>query len=344
MRNPEVSEGRDYSLWEEDDPEEERPFTGAAPALPLVLSVGPEGARRLDKWLAEQLTQHSRERLKTWIEAGAVEVDGLKGHVRQTLYADQQVRVVPQEAAQDRAYLPEAIDLDVIAEDDALLVVNKPAGLVVHPAAGNWNGTLLNGLIHRLPQLTSLPRAGIVHRLDKDTSGLMVVAKTLESQTDLVRQLQARSVGRDYLALVAGEPGPAGKIEGAIGRDPRERTRMAVLAAEAAGAKPAITHFRLLARGHLGKVAVALLVCRLETGRTHQIRVHLSHRGWPIVGDTQYARTNVGALFPRQALHAGRLTLVHPTTRANVTWQAPAPLDMLALFQSAGVSGGLDGF
>ena len=250
MRNPEVSEGRDYSLWEEDDPEEERPFAGVPPASPLTLSVGPEGARRLDKWLAEQLTQYSRERLKTWIEAGAVEVDGGKGHVRQTLYADQQVRVVPQEAVEDRAYLPEAIDLDVIAEDDALLVVNKPAGLVVHPAAGNWSGTLLNGLIHRLPQLASVPRAGIVHRLDKDTSGLMVVAKTLESQTDLVRQLQARTVGRDYLALVAGEPSPAGKIEGAIGRDPRERTRMAVLQAEAAGAKPAITHFRLLARGH----------------------------------------------------------------------------------------------
>jgi 23S rRNA pseudouridine1911/1915/1917 synthase len=344
MRNPEVSEGRDYSLWEEDDPEEERPVTGAAPALPILLSVGPEGARRLDKWLAEQLSQYSRERLKTWIDAGAVEVDGLKGQVRQTLYADQQVRVVPQEAEEDRAYLPEAIDLDVIAEDDALMVVNKPAGLVVHPGAGNWSGTLLNGLIHRLPPLASVPRAGIVHRLDKDTSGLMVIAKTLESQTDLVRQLQARTVGRDYLALVAGEPGPSGKIEGAIGRDPRERMRMAVLRDEAPGAKPAITHFRLLARGQLGKIPIALLACRLETGRTHQIRVHLSHRGWPIVGDTQYARTNVGALFPRQALHAGRLTLEHPTTRICATWQAMPPDDLLALYRSAGVFAGLDGF
>lgn len=313
-------------------------------AAPILLSVGPEGARRLDKWLAEELTQFSRERLKSWIEAGAVEVDGVTASVRQTLYADQKVRILPQAGKEDRAYAAEAIALDVVAEDDTLIIINKPAGLVVHPAAGNWSGTLLNGLLYHAPALAGIPRAGIVHRLDKDTSGLMVVAKTLEAQTDLVRQLQARTVGREYLALVAGEPGPAGRVEGAIGRDPRERTRMAVLADGAAGAKAATTHFRLLTRGRIGKIAVALLACRLETGRTHQIRVHLAHRGWPIVGDHPYARSNIAALFSRQALHAARLGLIHPATGAAVSWYAPPPEDLLALYQRANVVAGLDAF
>jgi 23S rRNA pseudouridine1911/1915/1917 synthase len=344
MRNPEVSEGRDYSLWEEGDPGEEVVADAFAPAPPLILTVGQKGARRLDKWLAEQMPEHSRERLKTWIEAGAVDVDDVTAHVRQPLSADQVVRVRPLPAVEDKTFSPEAIALDVVYEDAELMVLDKPAGIVVHPAAGNWSGTVLNGLLFRLPALAFVPRAGIVHRLDKDTSGLMVVAKTVTAQTDLVRQLQSRTVGREYLALVAGEPGPAGRIEAAIGRDPKERTRMAVLVETAPGAKAAITHYRLLGRGHLGKIGVALLACRLETGRTHQIRVHLAHRGWPIIGDGQYARSNVAALFPRQALHAARLSLIHPRSGEPLQWSAAPPADLARLFADAGVTSALDAF
>jgi len=219
----------------------------------------------------------------------------------------------------------EAIDLDIVYEDDALLVINKPAGLVVHPGSGNWSGTLLNALLHHAPQLQGVPRAGIVHRLDKETSGLLVVAKTLEAQTDLVRQLQARTVKRHYLALVEGNVEQAGKVEAPIGRHPTTRTKMAVVSR----GKPAVTHYSVLQRF----ARHTLIECRLETGRTHQIRVHMQSIGHPLVGDPTYGSKRVHA-FKRQALHAARLGLIHPVTHAAMEWEAPLPEDMHALLNA----------
>ena len=229
------------------------------------------------------------------------------------------------------AFAPEPIALRVVHEDDALLVVDKPAGLVVHPGSGNWDGTLANALLHHAPQLGSVPRAGIVHRLDKDTSGLMVVAKTLTAQAALVRQLQARSVTREYIALASGDIATRGVVDAPIGRHPTRRTTMAVVVT----GKPARTHFDVVERFGVA----TLLRCRLETGRTHQIRVHLASLGHPLVGDSTYGRK--GALaFPRQALHAARLALVHPVTGRACRWDSPLPDDfagLLAALRAHGV-------
>jgi 23S rRNA pseudouridine1911/1915/1917 synthase len=229
--------------------------------------------------------------------------------------------------------------LEIVHEDDELLVLNKPAGLVVHPAAGHGDGTLLNALLHHHPALELLPRAGIVHRLDKETTGLMVVAKTLPAQTALVAQLQARNVHREYEAVVVGLPTGGGRVDAPIGRHPRDRQRMAVVRAESPSGKPAVTHYRLIQRFR----AHTHLRCLLETGRTHQIRVHMAHINHPLVGDPVYggrfripagmAAERVEALrsFPRQALHARRLALAHPRTGEEVQWEAPLPADMEAL-------------
>ena len=225
----------------------------------------------------------------------------------------------------DNDMLPEAIALSVVAEDDALIVVDKPAGLVVHPGAGNWAGTLANALLHHAPQLAGVPRAGIVHRLDKDTSGLMVVAKTLAAHTSLVRQLQARTVRREYLALAAGDIARGDTVDAPIGRHPTRRTTMAVVAS----GKSARTHFDVLER--FG--GATFIRCRLETGRTHQIRVHLASLGHPLVGDPAYGRKTPIA-FPRQALHAARLALVHPFTGTEAAWDSPLPHDFLSLLAS----------
>lgn len=251
------------------------------------------------------------------------------------MLGDELITLHPQPANSDRAFQPESLQLDVVHEDEALIVINKPAGLVVHPAAGNWQGTLLNGLLHRWPQLAGVPRAGIVHRLDKDTSGLLVVAKTLSAQTHLVRQLQERSMGRAYLALVWGQPISSGRIEAAIARHARERTRMAV--SRSPLAKPAVTHYARVANGALGGKPVALLRCKLETGRTHQIRVHLQSIGFPIVGDPVYGKSHLATVFGRQALHAEHLQLRHPTTRHDCAWSAPLPSDMAQLLIDAGI-------
>jgi len=208
--------------------------------------------------------------------------------------------------------------------------------LVVHPAAGNWSGTLLNGLLYRWPALQGVPRAGIVHRLDKDTSGLLVVAKTLTAQTDLVRQLQDRTVGREYLAMVWGQPVSSGRIDAAIGRHPRERTKMAI--SKSPLAKLAITHYQKLAVGNLDGRPVSLLRCKLETGRTHQIRVHLQSIGFSIVGDAVYGKPHLVSVFPRQALHAERLGLLHPLSNTYVEWQAAVPADMAELLARAGIT------
>ena len=294
---------------------------------------------RLDKVLAGSLPDYSRNRLKAWVEAGAVMVDGKVTKARYLLHGGESVKVFPQEMPEQFAFNPEDIPLDVVYEDEDIIVVNKPPGLVVHPAAGNWSGTLLNGLLFYYPELKSLPRAGIVHRLDKDTSGLMVVARTSQAQTSLVRQLQERTVGRRYLAWVWGDAPSQGKVLASVGRDQRDRLKMS---AGSPQGKPAATLFRRLAKGLVGESAVALLECRLETGRTHQIRVHLESLGFPLVGDPVYRKKVPGAgknlSFNRQALHAFALSLQHPVKHELMTWFRLPPQDLLDLLPQLGMS------
>ena len=293
--------------------------------------------QRLDAVLARMYPDYSRSRIQQWIQAGWVRVDGETPRPRDAARAGARVVIRARTEAASRD-LPEPIPLDVVYEDDTLLVINKPPGLVVHPAAGNRAGTLVNALLHHAPDLAVLPRAGIVHRLDKETSGLLVVARTLEAHTDLVRQLQARAVGREYLALVQGAVVAGGTVEAPIGRHPVDRKRMAVVT----GGKPAVTHYRVQARF----AAHTLLRVNLETGRTHQIRVHMAHIHHPIVGDPVYggrlklpaglsetAREALKALR-RQALHAARLELVHPKTGETMAWEAPMPEDISRLLGS----------
>ena len=294
---------------------------------------------RLDKVLAGSLPDYSRNRLKTWVEAGAVMVDGKVTKARYLLRGGESIKVFPQEMPEQFAFRPEDIPLDVVYEDDAIIVVNKPAGLVVHPAAGNWSGTLLNGLLFKYPELKSLPRAGIVHRLDKDTSGLMVVARTAQAQTSLVRQLQDRTVGRRYLSWVWGEAPSQGKVLASVGRDQRDRLKMA---AGSPQGKPAATLFRCLAKGSFNESPVALLECRLETGRTHQIRVHLESLGFPLLGDPVYRKKTPGVAkslpFERQALHAFALSLQHPVTHELNSWFRLPPADLMGLLTQVGMT------
>jgi 23S rRNA pseudouridine1911/1915/1917 synthase len=240
------------------------------------------------------------------------------------------VEVAPAPDAAALADQPEDIPLAVVYEDDELLVIDKPAGLVVHPGSGNWSGTLMNALLHRVPAIAGVPRAGIVHRLDKETSGLLVVAKTLAAQTDLVRQLQARTVKRQYLAIAAGVVKRAATVDAPLGRHPVQRTRMAVVPV-ARGGKPAVTHVRVVEQFS----RCALVECSLESGRTHQIRVHMTSIGHPLLGDPVYGRPDPRLpAFARQALHAARLGLIHPVTGLALHWEAPLPVDMRALLES----------
>ena len=306
----------------------------------ISLEIPPEMAgERLDKVLAGSLPDYSRNRLKTWVEAGAVMVDGKVTKARYLLRGGESIKVFPQEMPEQFAFSPENIPLEVVYEDDAIIVINKPPGLVVHPAAGNWSGTLLNGLLFKYPELKSLPRAGIVHRLDKDTSGLMVVARTAQAQTSLVRQLQDRTVGRRYLAWVWGEAPSQGKVLASVGRDQRDRLKMA---AGSPQGKPAATLFRRLAKSTFLESPLALLECRLETGRTHQIRVHLESLGFPLLGDPVYRKKTPGVAkslpFERQALHAFALSLQHPVTQELVSWFRLPPLDLMQLLPQVGMS------
>ena len=308
----------------------------------IALEMSHEVAgERLDKILAAALPDYSRNRLKSWVEAGAVMVDGKITKARYLLRGGESIKVFPQEMPEQFAFSPENIPLDIVYEDDSIIVVNKPPGLVVHPAAGNWTGTLLNGLLFHYPELKLLPRAGIVHRLDKDTSGLMVVARTALAQTALVRQLQERTVGRRYLAWVWGEAPSQGKVLASVGRDQRDRLRMA---AGVAQGKPAATLFRRLAKGEFAASPLALLECRLETGRTHQIRVHLESLGFPLLGDPVYRKKTPGAAktlpFQRQALHAYALSLEHPATHQTMTWFRLPPADLMDLMSEVAI--GLD--
>jgi 23S rRNA pseudouridine1911/1915/1917 synthase len=309
---------------------------GAPDYAPIALELNPEHCgQRLDKVIAGLVPQFSRSRLQQWFEEGHITVDGKPAKGKSTAFGDETVLVTPQPAPEDTAFTPETMALDIVYEDAAIMVINKPAGLVVHPGSGNWSGTLLNGLLGYCPQLVSVPRAGIVHRLDKDTSGLMVVGKTLEAQTDLVRQLQARTVKREYFALVWGTPRLSGTIDSAISRDPKDRVKMAV--SNAPMAKPAITHYELLASGELDRRPVSLVQCRLETGRTHQIRVHMQSLGYSLVGDTVYGKQHLRSFFHRQALQARRLGLSHPVTGAHMEWVVPLAADFAELLDAAGI-------
>lgn len=314
-------------------------FDAAVPGVdlsPITLELTPEACgQRLDKVLAALVPQFSRSRLQLWFESGHVKVDGKPARGKDTAYGDETVVIEPQAAPEDTAFAPEPVPLNIIHEDEDILVVNKPAGLVVHPGAGNWTGTMLNGLLHHCPQLVGVPRAGIVHRLDKDTSGLMVVGKTLAAQTDLVRQLQARTVKREYFALVWGTPRISGTIDTPMGRDPRDRVKMAV--SNSPFSKPAITHYERLASGELDRRPVSLVRCRLETGRTHQIRVHMQSLGFALVGDAVYGKRHLTPVFHRQALQARRLGLVHPGTGEPCEWTVPLAEDFAELIAKAGI-------
>ena len=289
---------------------------------------------RLDQALARLFPEHSRNRLQAWVRAGRVTVDAGRADVKRKVWGGERVVLSAAVPAADGAHAPQAIGLRIVHEDDAILVVDKPAGLVVHPGVGNRDGTLANALLHHAPALAGVPRAGIVHRLDKDTTGLLVVAKTLPAQTDLVRQLAARAVKREYLALVHGRVAGAGEVDAPIGRHPTARTRMAVTAR----GKPARTRYRVVDRF----ADATLLAVSLDTGRTHQIRVHMRAVGHPIVGDPTYGgrraaprdgkpATDLLAAFPRQALHAARLGLVHPASGVTCEWRSELPDDMRSL-------------
>ncbi len=303
---------------------------------PIVLQLHEDACgERLDKVISKRVPQFSRSRIQQWIEAGFVTVNDQLARTKMLSYGDEKIVILPQAAPEDKAYVAESMDLAIVHEDTSIIVINKPAGLVVHPAAGNWSGTLLNGLLQHYPAIAGVPRAGIVHRLDKDTSGLMVIAKTLQAHTELVRQLQERTVKREYLALVWGLPQLNGTINAAMGRHPRDRIKMAV--SENATAKPAITHYQRLATGLLDGKPVSLIRCQLETGRTHQIRVHMLSLGFPLVGDALYGKQHLAHVFPRQALQAYRLGLSHPATAKFAEWTVPLATDFSELIARAGI-------
>jgi 23S rRNA pseudouridine1911/1915/1917 synthase len=299
----------------------------------LVLPAGAAGLR-LDQALARELPQYSRARLQGWIEAGAIQVDGRRLRPKDKVLGGERVEVAAR-LEPDQRVAPEAQALAVVHQDRALFVINKPAGLVVHPGAGNPRYTLQNGLLALDPKLALVPRAGLVHRLDKDTSGLLVVARTPEAHTRLVAALAEREVERTYLAICNGAMTGGGTVDAPIGRHRSQRTRMAVRS----DGREAVTHYRIEKRFRAHTFARV----HLETGRTHQIRVHLAHIGYPIIGDPVYggrrrlpagcgpALVTALSAFPRQALHAARLALAHPMTGRALEWEAPLPDDMARL-------------
>lgn len=291
--------------------------------------------KRFDQTLAEMFPDYSRSRLKEWILAGHVTVNGLVvDKAREKMFGGEQIAINTEIEAEVR-FEAQDLPLNIVYEDDDILVINKPAGFVVHPGAGNPDGTVLNALLHHCPQLDIVPRAGIVHRLDKDTTGLMVVAKTIAAQTNLVESLQAREITREYEAVANGIMTAGGIVDEPIGRHATKRTHMAVTFS----GRPSVTHYRVMEKFRLH----TRLRLRLETGRTHQIRVHMAHITHPLVGDPVYggrprppknASEELREMlrqFKRQALHAAMLSLYHPITGEQMTWHADVPEDMVAL-------------
>ncbi len=291
--------------------------------------------KRFDQTLAEMFPDYSRSRLKEWILAGHVTIDGLVvDKPREKVFGGEQIAIDTEIEAEVR-FQAQDLPLNIVYEDDDILVINKPAGFVVHPGAGNPDGTVLNALLHHCPQLDVVPRAGIVHRLDKDTTGLMVVAKTIAAQTNLVESLQAREITREYEAIATGIMTAGGLVDEPIGRHATKRTHMAVTFS----GRPSITHYRVMEKFRLH----TRLRLRLETGRTHQIRVHMAHITHSLVGDPVYggrprppknASEELREMlrqFKRQALHAAMLSLYHPISGEQMTWHADVPEDMVAL-------------
>ena len=337
---------RNTSFDNEADYNDDLDFAAALEAESCVKLTVPldMAGLRLDSALAKLMPDYSRSRLATWIKEDLVIVNGKPARPKEKLIGGEFITVTVRSSEESLAFLPEKMDLDIVYEDDTVIVVNKSAGLVVHPAAGNWSGTLLNGLLAHCPELGQIPRAGIVHRLDKETSGLMVVAKTLPAQNSLVRQLQERTVKRIYRAVANGVVPFDGKIETLIGRDPHNRLKMAVVKY---GGKPAITHVKVLER----YPAHSYIECSLETGRTHQIRVHMREANHPLAADPIYGNPRhpcsemvkeaVKAL-DRQALHAYRLSFLHPKTQKAVSFEAAIPEDMYHLLSVLRLEAGLD--
>jgi 23S rRNA pseudouridine1911/1915/1917 synthase len=333
-------QGSTQPLEEEDDSYGVDP----APSGPLQLTVTPEhGGWRLDRAIAASLPTVSRTRIQGWIEQGGARINSSVARARDRVAAGDHLEIDVQPPAEAAAFKPEAMPLPIVYEDQLLIVIAKPAGLVVHPGAGNWSGTLLNGLLAHHPELSAVPRAGIVHRLDAGTSGLMVVAKTLPAQLDLTRQLQRRTVLREYWAIVTGQAPTSGTIDAALARDPRNPLRFRT--SRRTDARAARTHYRRIAMseaaaGQVGSI-LSWLACRLDTGRTHQIRVHLESIGHPLVGDPMYSkhRPAVGGValaLKRQALHACRLSLNHPGDGSTMSWFCPPPADLGELMQAVG--------
>lgn len=293
--------------------------------------------KRLDQALSQLFPEYSRNRIQDWIRSGAVSVNGHAAEAKRKLFGGEEIVLTPVFEAVTQV-APEAIPLHIVYEDESLIVVDKPQGLVVHPAAGHHDGTLQNALLHYAPSLDKVPRSGIVHRIDKDTSGLLMVARTVEAHKLLVEQLQAHTVHRQYLALVQGTLTGGGTIDLPIGRHGSDRKRFAVRP----DGKSAVTHYRI----HERFAAHTLVEVQLETGRTHQIRVHMAHIGHPLVGDPVYggrARLPQGASselisalqgFKRQALHAGSLGIEHPETEEYMAWESPLPADLEALLDA----------
>ncbi len=302
----------------------------------IIKTLNEEHAgKRLDVVLVMLFPEYSRSRLKIWIEQGQVLVNGKTAKPKTRVLGDEQLQLTVLSIESEQQCVAQDIPLNIIHQDEAIIVVNKPAGLVVHPAAGHYSGTLQNALLHFDPALSAVPRAGIVHRLDKDTTGLMVVARNLSAHKYLVEQIQQHEIVRQYQALVYGVMTGGGKVDQPVGRHPRERIKMAVTK----NGREAVTHYRLLQRFR----EHSHLKVQLETGRTHQIRVHMSYLRHAIVGDPVYAgrhRNPAGATaelltflqgFKRQALHAWKLSFVHPGTAQEVTYEAPLPDDMQRL-------------
>ena len=333
-----------YSEGPAEDPFGDEPGDPAADdaqaGAPLAFETAGGAGERVDRFLARRLAEVlpgvSRTRIQHWIALGAVwsEQRALVPGTRLLGYETLHVQPRPREA--DRAFQPDPVPLAIVEEDEHLLGIDKPAGLVMHPAAGNWRNTLLNGLLHHRPAQAALPRAGIVHRLDKDTSGLLVVARTELALASLGAQLADRSMSRRYFALVRGMPAPQAEVDAPIGRDPRTRVRMAVVPPPAG--RPARTFVQRIAALRVGGIEAALVECRLETGRTHQIRVHLSHLGHPLLGDVLYGGPAQG--IARQALHAWRLGLRDPVDGRARHWVSLPPEDLRTLARGAGIDFG----